>query len=271
MRHSSWHFRAPRALWLFAGVVSVPVHVPFFTAGLRRTCVSLGSPRNDSRAIIRGEWNGRLPTESWSRRFGRQRHPPPCSGDCVLSAGRLRSRHRWQPQQSQVRHYSDGPGYLDRTPTCTGSLSGPFRVRIEAWQRWSGVGQSFPGGPCSKQIQNVLWPKQNDDDAEFQDRETDCGCQWASSRKSESHSTKERSSTELRFASFPARLWSDWRGCQGSRWTPTSGALDSPTSYPRVDTARKRTSIRRTEYAENRQKRGCCRSSELPVVAPERS
>ena len=25
------------------------------------------------------------------RRFGRQRHPPPCSGDCVLSAGLLRS------------------------------------------------------------------------------------------------------------------------------------------------------------------------------------
>ena len=38
---------------------------------------------------------------------------------------------------------SDGPGYLDRTPTCTGPLSGPFRVRIEAWQWWGGVGQSF--------------------------------------------------------------------------------------------------------------------------------
>src|SRR5580704_12160729 len=38
---------------------------------------------------------------------------------------------------------SGGPGYLDRTPTCTGPLSGPFRVRIEAWQRWGGVGQSF--------------------------------------------------------------------------------------------------------------------------------
>jgi hypothetical protein len=55
----------------------------------------------------------------------------------------IRSLVRWQPQQSQVHHGSDGPGYLDRTPTCTGPLSGPFRVRIEAWQRWSGVGQSF--------------------------------------------------------------------------------------------------------------------------------
>jgi len=55
-----------------------------------------------------------------------------------------RSLVRWQPQQSQVHHGSDGPGYLERTPTCTGPLSGPFRVRIEAWQRWGGVGQSFP-------------------------------------------------------------------------------------------------------------------------------
>ena len=60
-----------------------------------------------------------------------------------MSAGLLRSRDRWQPQQSQVHHGSDGPGYLDRTPTCTGPRSGPFRVRIEAWQRWGGVGQSF--------------------------------------------------------------------------------------------------------------------------------
>src|ERR1035438_6280496 len=63
----------------------------------------------------------------------------------------IRSLVRWQPQQSQIYHGSDGPGYLDRTPTCTGPLSGPFRVRIEAWQRWGGVGQSFPGGLGSKQ------------------------------------------------------------------------------------------------------------------------
>src|ERR1022692_3724319 len=67
-----------------------------------------------------------------------------------MSAGLLRSRDRWHPQQSQVHHGSDGPGCLDRTPTCTGPLSGPFRVRIEAWQRWGGVGQSFPGGLGSK-------------------------------------------------------------------------------------------------------------------------
>jgi hypothetical protein len=33
----------------------------------------------------------------------------------------------------------------------------------------------FPGGLGSKQIQNVLRPKQNDDDAEFQNGEAECG------------------------------------------------------------------------------------------------
>ena len=50
-----------------------------------------------------------------------------------------------------------------------------------------------------------------------------------------------------------------------------AGALDGPASYHRVDTARKRISIRPTEYAGNRQKQGCCGSIELPVVTPERS
>ena len=42
-------------------------------------------------------------------------------------------------------------------------------------------------------------------------------------------------------------------------------------SHHRVDTARKRTSIGRTEYAENRQKWRCRGSTTLPVVAPEPS
>jgi transposase len=46
---------------------------------------------------------------------------------------------------------------LGSNPTCTGPRSGPFRVRIEAWQRWGGVGQSFPEGLGSKRI-----PKQKD-------------------------------------------------------------------------------------------------------------
>jgi hypothetical protein len=39
-------------------------------------------------------------------------------------------------QQSQVHYGSDGSGYLDRTPNCTGPRTGPFRVRIEARLRW---------------------------------------------------------------------------------------------------------------------------------------
>jgi hypothetical protein len=53
-----------------------------------------------------------------------------------MSAGLLRSRHRWQPQQSQVCHGSVMDLGLDRTPKCTGPRSGPLRVRIEARQRW---------------------------------------------------------------------------------------------------------------------------------------
>ena len=41
----------------------------------------------------------------------------------------------------------------------------------------------FPGGLGSKQIQNVLRPKQNDDDAEFQNGEAECGGRgWATSK-----------------------------------------------------------------------------------------
>jgi hypothetical protein len=45
-----------------------------------------------------------------------------------------RSRCRWQPLTTQVPHRGDGTWALNRTPTCTGPGSGPFRVRIEAGQ-----------------------------------------------------------------------------------------------------------------------------------------
>src|SRR6266436_9513607 len=66
----------------------------------------------------------------------------------------------------------------------------------------------FSRGLGSKQIQNVLRPKRKDDDAECQNGEAECGCPRGDPRrkKCENHSTKERSSTERRFASFPARL-----------------------------------------------------------------
>ena len=45
---------------------------------------------------------------------------------------------------------------LRSNPNLHRALSGPFRVRIEAWQRWGGVGQSFPGGPGSKRSRMFL-------------------------------------------------------------------------------------------------------------------
>src|ERR1700724_4707408 len=95
-------------------------------------------------------------------------------------------------QQSQVHHGSDGPGYLDRTPTCTGPLSGPFRVRIEAWQRWGDVGQSFQEDLvrsksrvfCGRNKTMIMM--QNSRTVR---RSVDAvGCRRASSRKSENHS-----------------------------------------------------------------------------------
>jgi hypothetical protein len=62
-------------------------------------------------------------------------------------------------------------------------------------------------------------------------------------KKSENHSTKERSSTELRFASFQlncevtcgAVKGQDERRCQGPRGTPPfGGALGSPASHHRT-------------------------------------
>jgi len=52
-------------------------------------------------------------------------------------------------------------------------------------------------------------------------------------QKNKIESTKERSATELRFASFRVRLWSDMGSRQGSRWTSLRDALDSSPCHPR--------------------------------------
>jgi len=89
-------------------------------------------------------------------------------------------------------------------------------------------------------------------------------------QKKSTHSAKKRSSTELRFASFPARLWSDLRGCQGSRWTPPfGGALDSPASHPGALMQHGRKQAR--FHGKTDKTGGYSRSTELPVVAPARS
>jgi hypothetical protein len=97
---------------------------------------------------------------------------------------------------------------LDRTPTCTGSLSGPFRVRIEAWQRWGGVGQSFPEDLVRSKSR--MFCDRNEtmmmENARAVRRSVDVHEEGPRKKKSGNHSTKERSSTELRFASFPAQL-----------------------------------------------------------------
>ena len=67
---------------------------------------------------------------------------------------------RWQPQQSQVHYGSDGPGYLRSNPNLHRALKRPIQsadrsMATVGWRR-----PEFPGGLGSKQIQNVLRPKQ---------------------------------------------------------------------------------------------------------------
>src|SRR5437879_10521497 len=86
---------------------------------------------------------------------------------------------------------------LDRTPNCTGPRSGPFRVRIEARQRWV----------ASARVSSMVWLEADQQCSVTETKKTMVenarGVRgvWFTTRvleKSEPHSTKERSSTELR-------------------------------------------------------------------------
>src|SRR5712692_3788346 len=63
--------------------------------------------------------------------------------------------------------------------------------------------------------------------------------------KSGTHSTEERSSTELRFASFRARLWVTWGAVKGQDERPLRGALDSPASHHRTSMLTSENKLRR--------------------------
>src|ERR1700693_4204226 len=153
-----------------------------------------------------------------------------------MSGGLLRSRDRWQPQQSQVHHGSDGPGYLDRTPTCTGPLSGPFRVRIEAWQRWGGVGQSFPEDLvrsksrmfCDRNekmmMENARAVRQSVD-AQEEARE-----------RKRAETTPLRNEAPLNCVSLRSQLDCEvtYGAVKGQDERPLRGALDSPVSHHRT-------------------------------------
>src|ERR1017187_6941586 len=178
----------------------------------------------------------------------------------------IRSLVRWQPQQSQVHHGSDGPGYLDRTPTCAGPLSGPFRVRIEAWQRWGGVGQSFPEDLVRSKSR--MFCDRNEkmmmENARAVRRSVD-----AQERK-RAETTPLRNEAPLNCVSLRSELDCEvtFGGVKGQDERPLTGALTAPPVTPEVYAARKKTS---KVSREARQNGGCCGSTELPVVAPERS
>ena len=147
----------------------------------------------------------------------------------------IRSLVRWQPQQSQVHHGSDGPGYLDRTPTCTGPLSGPFRVRIEAWQRWGGVGQSFPEDLVRSKSR--MFCDRNEkmmmENARAVRRSVD-----AQERK-RAETTPLRNEAPLNCVSLRSQLDCEvtYGAVKGQDERPLRGALDSPVSHHSDDYA----------------------------------
>ena len=148
--------------------------------------------------------------------------------------GSKRSRDRWQPLTTQVLHCGDGTWALNRTPTCTGPGSGPFRVRIEAGQ--CGWRQARISRRISRDANQFMFcgtaiprSERHRESKRGSDMEGDWGDglrsteflvlvprpswrkvflqKWASREKPKPNpSTKERSSTELRFASSLARL-----------------------------------------------------------------
>jgi hypothetical protein len=148
--------------------------------------------------------------------------------------GSKRSCDRWQPLTTQVPHGGDGTWALNRTPTCTGPGSGPFRVRIEAGQcgwRRARISRKISTDANQFISMELATPRseRHRENKRGSDMEDDWGDglgrpnSWSSflghpgakffsknglaeKNHKPNPSTKGRSSTELRCASSPARL-----------------------------------------------------------------
>src|ERR1700722_20543976 len=105
----------------------------------------------------------------------------------------------------------------------------------------------FPGGLGSKQIQSVLRPKQNDDnDAEFQNGEAECGCcgMPTSKLEKERKPLPLRNEAQLNCVSLRSELDCEVtcgavKGQDESR--PSAAPLTAPQVTPELYAARKKT------------------------------
>jgi hypothetical protein len=152
------------------------------------------------------------------RRFGRQRYPPPCSGDCVMSAGLLRSRHRWQPQQSQVCHGSDGPGFRS-DPKVHRAQKRPTQSADRSTATVDGVDQSFQEDLVRSKSRMFCDrnEKMTMENARAVRRSVDAHEEARERKRAET--TPLRNEAQLNCVSLRSQLdcESDLRGCQGSR------------------------------------------------------
>src|SRR5882672_1031419 len=131
---------------------------------------------------------------------------------------------------------SDGPGYLERTPTCTGPLSGPFRVRIEAWQRWGGVSQSF-SDDLVRNKSTMFWYRNETMMMEHTRTVRRSGDAHEDAReRKRAETTPSRNEAQLNCVSLRPELDCEVTcgAVKGQDERPLRGALDSPASHHRT-------------------------------------
>src|SRR5260370_1673811 len=161
---------------------------------------------------------------------------------------------------------------LGSNPNLHRARSGPFRVRIEAWQRWGGVGQSFTED--LGRSGSMMFCNRNEEMMVEKWRhkviETKYGGAMRMLKKKRKPLTL-RNEAQLNCVSLRSQL-----DCEVScgavkgqdERRPSAAPLTAPQLTPEIYAARKKTS---KVSRQDRQNGGDCGSTELPVVAPQRS
>src|SRR5260370_11760611 len=125
---------------------------------------------------------------------------------------------------------------IDRTPTGNGRLSGRFRVRIEAWQRWGGVGQSFQEDLVRSKSR--MFCDRNEkmmmENARAVRRSVDAHEEARERKRAEI--TPLRNEAQLNCVSLRSQLDREvtYGAVKGQDDRPLPGALDSPVSHHRT-------------------------------------
>jgi hypothetical protein len=143
---------------------------------------------------------------------------------------------------------------------------GPFRVRIEARQRW--VASTRVSRSTWFEADPLMFCDRNEKDDDWECQGRSLAADEGAAEKAEP--TQLRNEAPLNCVSLRSEL-DDEVTCgavKGQDERPFRAPLTAPQVTPELDAARKKTS---KVSRQDRQNGGCCGSTELPVVAPERS